>query len=331
MKKILLLLLMIFGMLGCNEKKESKEITVYTAVENEFIEDYLIQFNKEYPEIKVNIISGGTGDILAKIIAEKENPQVDVIWSLSDLMILKKYNLLEKYKPVGFDEVPSKFKDKEGYWTGVSAWMLALGINTEELKKLNIELPSSYYDILSSKYENNLLMANPASSGTGYLTVKTFINLFGEENAWEYMDKLNKNIATYTASGNAPIKIISQGERVGGFIPAYQGILLEKKGEYPFITIFPQEGLGWELEANALIKKDNIKPESKIFLDWLLSENGMKVHSKTRGFVTISKYRKVKGYPNNLETYLKERKFEKELESRERILKEWEKRYGKEN
>ncbi|MGL5122753.1 MAG: ABC transporter substrate-binding protein [Fusobacteriaceae bacterium] len=336
MKKKLFFIIIIIGILISCGKGNSKEkvvtILAYTAMENEYIYEFTETFSKKYPSIKVEVISSATGEMLAKLIAEKKNPQADVIWSLSDIMILEKDDILKAYIPKeGFNEIPLKYKDPEGYWIGTSVWMLGLGINTAELKKNNTKLPESYYDFLDEKYKNNLLMANPGSSGTGYMAVKTFINLFGEEEAWRYMDALHKNIATYTSSGNAPTQIVSKGERIGGFIPAYQGIIIEKKGELPFKTIFPKEGVGWELEANALVNKEEIKPESKIFLDWLLSEEAMKISAKTRGFVTNPKYAILDDYPNNINNRLKIRDFKYEIKNRDRVLKEWEKRYGKEN
>ncbi|MGL6064020.1 MAG: ABC transporter substrate-binding protein [Fusobacteriaceae bacterium] len=330
---ILVVIVSILTSCGKDSNKEKRRtILAYTAMENEYISEYTEAFSKKYPNIKIEVISSATGEMLAKLIAEKKNPQADVIWSLSDIMILEKDDILKAYIPSeGFSEIPLKYKDSSGYWVGTSVWMLGLGINTEELKKINMKLPESYYDLLNERYKNNLLMVNPGSSGTGYMAVKTFINIFGEEKAWEYMDVLHKNIATYTSSGNAPTQIVSRGERVGGFIPAYQGIIIEKKGELPFKTIFPKEGIGWELEANALINKVVIKPESKIFLDWLLSEEAMKILAKTRGFVTNPKYALIDDYPQQLEERLKVRDFKYEIKNRDRILKEWEKRYGKEN
>ncbi len=333
MKKILFFLVVLIVIItGCSKNEKTTTILAYTAMENEYISEYTEAFNKKYPNIKVDVISSATGETLAKLMAEKDNPQADVIWAVSDIMILEKDNILKPYIPIeGFEEIPLKYKDINGHWIGTSVWMLGLGINTEELKKINVKLPDSYYDLINEKYRNNLLMANPASSGTGYMAVKTFISIFGEDEAWKYMDALHKNIATYTSSGNAPTQIVSRGERVGGFIPAYQGVIIEKKGELPFRAVFPKEGIGWELEANALINREKIKPESKIFLDWLLSEEAMKILAKTRGFVTNPKYRLVDDYPNNLEDRLKTRDFKYEIENRERVLKEWERRYGKEN
>ena len=54
-----------------------EEITVYTALEDDQIANYLPLFNKAHPEIKVNIVRDSTGVVTAKLIAEKDNPQAD--------------------------------------------------------------------------------------------------------------------------------------------------------------------------------------------------------------------------------------------------------------
>lgn len=330
MKKIILMIIFSVILLACDKENE-KNITVYTAVEEHLVGEYIKKFNEEYPDIKVNVISGGTGDIIAKLIAEKDNPQADIVWSTSDIMLLKKDNLLEKYTPENSKEIPNIFKDKEEnyYWTGNSIWLVALGLNEVEAKKLNLNLISSYKDLFNEKLKGQVVMANPNSSGTGYLTINTIFNIYGEEKGWEYLDKLHQNIGEYTASGNSPVQIVGRGEKIIGFIPAYQGIYMEQEGKLPLKVIFPEEGLGWELEATALIKKQKIKPEAKTFIEWTLSDNGMKIQAKNRGFVTNPKMREIFGYPENVDQYLKERNFEKELENRDRILKEWERRYGK--
>lgn len=84
-------------------------------------------------------------------------------------------------------------------------------------------------------------MPNSASSGTGFLTVSALIKLFGEKKAWEFMDKLNENIAVYTHSGSKPAKMAGAGEYPIGISFGYRGIIQKKKGE-PVETIFPKEG-----------------------------------------------------------------------------------------
>lgn len=182
MKKLFFIVIFSLVLIACGKENE-KNITVYTAVEEHLVGEYIEEFNKEYPDIKVNIISSGTGDIIAKLIAEKENPQADIVWSTSDIMILKKFNLLESYIPENSKDIPEIFKDnKSDYsWTGNSIWLVALGMNKIEAEKLEISKIESYEDLLAEKLKGKVIMANPNSSGTGYLTVNSIFNIYGDQ------------------------------------------------------------------------------------------------------------------------------------------------------
>jgi iron(III) transport system substrate-binding protein len=59
------------------------EITAYTALEEDDIKVYLDAFAKAKPGIKVNILRLSTGDLTARILAEKANPRHDVIWGVA--------------------------------------------------------------------------------------------------------------------------------------------------------------------------------------------------------------------------------------------------------
>lgn len=94
------------------QKADSGEITVYTALEDEQVSDYLAKFNETYPDITVNIVRESTGIITAKLIAEKDNPQADLVWgtAASSMMALDDMGALEPYEPEGCDRILPQFK-----------------------------------------------------------------------------------------------------------------------------------------------------------------------------------------------------------------------------
>ena len=77
------------------------ELTVYTAVEAEDLKRYAEEFNKAHPDIQINWVRDSTGIITAKLLAEKNNPQADVIWGLAatSLLLMKSEGMLEPYAP----------------------------------------------------------------------------------------------------------------------------------------------------------------------------------------------------------------------------------------
>ncbi|UOQ43303.1 putative 2-aminoethylphosphonate ABC transporter substrate-binding protein [Halobacillus salinarum] len=335
MKKWMLIfmsLLLIFLAACSGGNAQSKdEITVYTALEDDMLDPYLSSFKEKYPDIKVNIVRDSTGVITAKLLAEKDNPKADVVWGLAatSLLVADQQGMLQGYAPKDADRVEKAYKDdrEKPHWVGIDAWMTGITVNTVELKKQGLDMPKSYEDLLDPQYKDAIVMPNPASSGTGFLTVSAFLQLMGEDKAWNYMDKLHHNIGLYTHSGSKPAKLAGQGEYPIGISFGYRGITQADKGE-PIKTIFPKEGSGWDLEANALVKKENIKDSAKKFLDWAISDEAMKEYSKNFAITSVPTDKPVpEGFPDDTAAQLIDNDFEWAAKHREEILDKWSKKY----
>jgi iron(III) transport system substrate-binding protein len=147
------------------------ELTVYTAVEAEDLAKYAERFNEDHPDIKINWVRDSTGIITAKLLAEKDNPQADVIWGLAatSLLLMKAEGMLEAYAPKGLEQIDGKFRDKTDppYWVGMDAWVAAICFNTVEAEKNNLPMPASWEDLTKPEYKGHIAMPNPNSSGTG--------------------------------------------------------------------------------------------------------------------------------------------------------------------
>lgn len=281
------------------QKLTSGEITVYTALEDEQVTDYLAAFNKEYPDIKVNIVRDSTGVVTAKLLAEADNIQADVVWgtAASSLLVLEDKNLLAPYAPEGADRVLAKFKSdkKVPTWVGIDVWETAFVVNTDECKRLGIEVPTSYEDLLKPEYEGLIVMSNPSSSGTGYLTVNGILQLKGEQAGWEYLRQLHNNVAQYVHSGSKPSKMAASGECVIGISFGYAGIQRVEEGA-PVEVVFPEEGSGWDLEANALMNKKEINGAALTFLDWAISDEAMDLYKQNYPIISTGKGGTYKGF-----------------------------------
>lgn len=341
MKKIyhvLLLLTLIsissfaFGNLFKKKASDDKTLTIYTAIEDDQLKQYLPSFKKQYPDITLNIVRDSTGVMTAKLLAEKDNPQADLVWGLAatSLLILDSKNMLEAYAPKGVDKVFPEFKDsrKTPHWVGIDVWETGVIVNTIEIKAKGLKLPESYADLIKPEYKGLITMPHPASSGTGFLTVSAFIQLFGEKKAWEYMEKLHNNIAVYTHSGSKPAKMAGTGEYPVGISFGYRGIMQKSKGE-PVETIFPKEGAGWDLEANALMKKKEIKEAAKLFLDWAISKEAMDEYNKNYSIITVPSNNPIPvGYPKDGKSHLIKNDLKWAAKNRDVILAKWDSKFG---
>ncbi|MCO5058726.1 MAG: putative 2-aminoethylphosphonate ABC transporter substrate-binding protein [Rhizobiaceae bacterium] len=318
-------------MLGASAAFADTELTVYTAIEAEDLQRYAETFNKEHPDIKVNWVRDSTGVVTAKLLAEKNNPQADVIWGLAatSLLVLKTEGMLEPYAPKGLDQLKAEFKDSDNppSWVGMDAWVASVCYNTVESEKLGLPMPKSWKDLTDAAYKGHVVMPNPASSGTGFLDVSSWLQIFGEEEGWKFMDGLHENIAAYTHSGSKPCKMAAAGEIPIGISFAFRAAKSKADGA-PLEIIVPEEGIGWDMEAIGIVAGTANLEAAKTLVDWTISKTAMEMYNVGYAVVGMPGVAKpVKFFPENIEEKMIKNDFEWAANNREAILSEWTKRY----
>ena len=307
-------------------------VVIYTAIEPEQITDYMKAVNKTLPNIEVKMLRLSTGDISARFMAEKDNMQADLIWGVAatNMMIFKNAGLLEPYAPKGLDRVQPLFRDKGAApaWVGIDIYMSAFCFNTEVAKKKNLPKPESWADLTKPVYKGEIVMPNPASSGTGYLSVASVLQRLKEPDGWTYLDALDKNMAEYTKSGSKPCKDAAAGERAVGVSFEYVAHEMIKKGS-PVAMVLPKEGSGYEIEANGLTRKGAKNPAAKQFLDWAITDESLKIASQFFAAVSVAGFPTPEGLPKDISKVVFPNDFDWSAKNRDRILAEWQKRYAK--
>jgi len=305
------------------------EITVYTALEEDDVRVYLAAFQKAKPEIKVNVLRLSTGDLIARILAEKANPRQDVIWGtaltqMSDPRILE---MAEPYKPKGIDAVQTQFKDPQNRWFATTGYFAGFCVNTEVLKQKNLPMPTSWQDLLNPVYKGQIVMPNAASSGTGYLQIVSLLQMKGEEKGWQFLKDLDKNMAQYIKSGSRPCKMAASGEYAIGLSFAFAGVKQIMEG-YPLKLVIPKEGAGYEVEVSMLMKTAKNKQDAQQFLDWLLTLDAAKLYGERAEMYSVPGAKPTEavlkaGLPADVSTVLYKMDFESSAKDKERILTEW--------
>jgi iron(III) transport system substrate-binding protein len=307
-------------------------VVIYTAIEPEQITDYMKAVNKTLPNLEVKMLRLSTGDISARFMAEKDNMQADVIWGVAatNMMVFKNAGLLEPYAPKGLERVQPLFRDKSAApaWVGIDIYMSAFCFNTEVGKKKNLPKPESWADLTKPVYKGEIVMPNPASSGTGYLSVASILQRMKEPEGWKYLDALDKNMAEYTKSGSKPCKDAAAGERAVGVSFEYVAMKMKKDGA-PVEMVLPKEGSGYEIEANGLTKKGKANAAAKQFLDWAISDEAMALYAKYFAAVSVAGFPTPEGLPKDVSKVVYPNDFEWSAKNRDRILAEWAKRYQK--
>lgn len=307
------------------------ELTVYTAVEADDLEKYAARFNEDHPDIKINWVRDSTGVVTAKLLAEKNNPVADIVWGLAatSLLVLKTEGMLEPYAPAGLERLDPKFRDSDDppSWVGMDAWAAAICFNTVEAAKHGMTAPTSWKDLTDPQYRGHIVMPNPASSGTGFLDVSSWLQLFGEEEGWAYMDALHENIKEYQHSGSKPCRHAGAGESVIGISFEFRAARTKRDGA-PIDIIVPSEGIGWDMEATAIIAGTDKLEAAQTLMDWSISDKAMEMYNEGYALVAVSSIsRPIEHLPEDFASMLIENDFEWAANNRSAILEEWTRRY----
>ena len=311
----------------------AEDITVYTALEDDQLAAYKEAFESANPDITISWVRDSTGVITSRLLAEKDNPQADAIWGLAatSLLVLDGEGMLEGYSPVGVEALKPSFVDQSNtppHWTGMDAWISAICFNTAEGSLRNIPEPTSWADLLNPIYKNHNTMPNPGSSGTGFLMVSAILQQMGEEEGWAYLDALHENIAVYLHSGSKPCVAAAQGEYPIGLSFEYRGTQEKNKGA-PIDVIIPADGAGWDMEASAIIKGTDQLDAAQRVLDYSVTIAANELYNQSYQVVAMPGVsRVIPNYPENAEELMIDNDFAWAAANRERILAEWQTRYG---
>jgi iron(III) transport system substrate-binding protein len=249
-------------------KEVDNEVYVYSIMPEKYASTIFEEFTAD-TGIKVNFIRLSSGEALSRVIAEKNNPQVDVVWGgPSDTYDAGvKEGVFESYVPSEASEIPTNFKSAEGYWTGIGIIPLCFLTNTDFLAKNNLEAPKSWNDLLDPAYKNGLQMADARTSGTATERIYTLVQALGEEEAFTYQRALNENIQLYTKSGAGGALPVANGQAASGIFYIVDALDILHQG-YPLEISYPVEGVTYGVEASGMLTDCQHPEAAKALLDW---------------------------------------------------------------
>lgn len=224
--------------------------------------------------IKINFLRFSSGEALARIIAEKNNPKIDVLFGgpIETFAAGVDQGVFQKYQPPATQSLPARFKNPDGYWTAIADDPLVFMTNSEFLAQHKLSAPASWNDLLNPVYKNMLQMADARTSGTAVTRIFSIleVNHRDETKAFDYMKKLRKNVQTYTKSGGGGTVPIGLGQAAGGIFFIVDALETQSKG-YDVTISFPKEGIGAAAEGIAIVKGAKHLDAAKKLVDWATS------------------------------------------------------------
>ena len=182
--------------------------------------------------------------------------------------------------------------------------------------------------VVQTVFKGKVIMPSPVTSGTGLLMVTGWIQMWGEDKAWAYMDKLNGNISRYTTSGSRPCELAGAGETAVGLSLPARGARI-KAGGAPIDVIVASDGTGWDIQAAGIVRGSKNQADAKTLVDWAVSMPAMEFFGASAEVTALRvRVRKPEFLPPNITEKLIRIDFKWLVKEQGRIIAEWERRYG---
>ena len=273
MRMFCVALLAVAGWLAAATAQAADPVNVYTIWPENYARPMFQEFEKT-TGIKVNFIRFSSGEALARVIAEKNNPRIDVLFGgpVETFAAGIKEGIFEPYKSPSFAKLPARFKHADGQWTAMADDPLVFMTNGAFLKTKGLKPPASWDDLLDPAYKNQLQMADARTSGTAVTRIFSVleVNKRDEEKTFAYLKKLRQNVQVYTKSGGGGTLPVGLGQAGGGIFFIVDALETKAKG-YDVVISFPKEGIGSSAEAIALIKGAKNQAAGKKLIDFATS------------------------------------------------------------
>ena len=251
------------------------ELNVLCTPQEQWCQGMKQEFEAKYG-ITVNYVRMSSGEALARVQAEKDNPQFDIWWGgpIDSFVAAKGEGLLEAYDSPNYANLtdPVKMKDVDNQWVGIYVGTLGFATNTDWLAaNPDASAPTSWDDLLKPEFTGQVMVAHPSSSGTSYTALATVLQIRGEEAGWEYLQQYAGQMSQFTKSGAAPAKFVGQGEAAVAIVFSHDIVNEIENNKLPLVLTFPEEGTGYEIGGMAILKGAKHPQAARLWFDWALT------------------------------------------------------------
>ena len=266
------ILVLILVSVSCS-RSEQRVLNLYTSLDAQEAPVYITAFEED-TGIRVQWTRLSAGEALARLEAEKHNPQVSVWFGgpSPEYIVAAQRGLLEPFVPTIAQELDATARSADGAWTGFYFGAIGFACNENFLREKKLSCPRSWEDLLDPALKGQISLAYPYTSGTAYVLVVSLLEMMGEARGWDYIRKLDGQVHHYNSSGSAAVTQAGLGEVGIGIAFAHDILKKGKERGYPVVLSVPADGAPIEIGAVALVRGGKQQDAGKEFVAWLLSE-----------------------------------------------------------
>ena len=252
-------------------------LVIYNAGSVDMGEDLARAFKAKDHNINVELIRLGSGEIITRVKAEARRPQGDIIMAMAKENMEVVYDLLQSYRIPEAAKFPDNVKDSSGNkYFGFSFNIQAFIINTDRVPLY--KAPKSWKDLGDTQWRGEVVMANPALSGSAYAQLFQMVGLYG----WDHINDVRK-VTTFVPKSGLVYTFVGRGEFAIG-ITGEGNVFAEKAKGNPVEAVYPSEGTGLRFDASGIIKGGPNLKNAKLWMDFLTTKEAMTIISQAPHF-----------------------------------------------
>lgn len=269
-----LLLLLTLVIAACGEqpeKKEQKNLVLYSQLEQGFTEALLSSYAETNTGLKLTAIY--------ELKPESVKPDI-ILAERNVLLELRGSNALQAIVSDVGDRLPVKFKDDKGFWYGVFYDPTVFLINQQYARTVGQEKLRSWSDLEYNKDDLRITMENLSSSDSSINFLTSLASNLGESKTLNYLWNINRHIEQYAKFPFTPIRMAAVGDAdiaitKQSFVSKYL------ENNFPAYVIYPKEGTPINLYGGAVYKECTNPQAATKFINWLIADEAVKYVSQT--------------------------------------------------
>ncbi|MFD2238137.1 ABC transporter substrate-binding protein [Aureimonas populi] len=286
--------LLAASMLASAAQAQEGTITVYTSQPTDQMNAVIEAFNRDHPQIAVEVFRSGTTELMAKLQAEfaAGNPQADLLLIADSVAMtqLKNDGRLEPYADAPVDGLPEALVDPDRTFFGTKLITTGIVYNTDLVQTP----PASWADLTAEGVASGVIMPSPLYSGAAVIHVGTMVQQPGF--GWGYYEALADGGAVAGQGNGTVIEAVARGEKAYGIIIEYMALNAKANGS-PVDFVFPQEGVSTITQPVAIVKGTDNREAAQAFVDWQLGRAAQEQSVAQGYFPVIAGVEPPAGYP----------------------------------
>ena len=284
---------------GCASRSE-EAVVVYSCAEGVRNESLLSAMHEWFPAYDIRLHYLPTGSCAARLKMEGAQSEADIVLDLEGGYINQVSDQLEMLPASEAARYCADLIDEKGRYFPFARESACIAVNEDVLAAHGLSVPESYEELTDPKYRGLVSMPNPKASGTGYNFLKSLVNAWGEDESFDYFDRLAENVYQFTSSGSGPVNALVQGEAAIGLGMTFQTVSEINQG-VPLRALFFEEGAPWAVYGLGIVRGKGERAVVREVFDWLATEG---VKSDNEKFVpdqVLADYKaKIPNYPADI-------------------------------